>query len=72
MKRFLLLAVLLVGLGVAATPTFARLEYPQVPVKGTEGPDIHAKVDPRGTEGPDVRRCAAAPQDRCAEVPDIR
>jgi hypothetical protein len=72
MKRFLLLAVLLVGLGVTATPTFASLEHPQVPVRGIEGPDISAKVDPRGTEGPDVRRCAVAPQVRCADVPDIR
>ena len=70
--RLLLLVVLLMALGVAATPTFASPDHPQVPVRPTEGPDIHAKVPPRGTEGPSVRRCAVAPQVRCPDGPDIR
>jgi hypothetical protein len=61
-------AVLLM-LAVVA-PTFAAAP-PAVPPKGTEGPDIRAKVPPKGIEGPDIR--AFPPKTPWPpEGPDIR
>jgi hypothetical protein len=50
MMRWMTLAVLLVALGGIASPTFADMNAPrpQVPARGTEGPDISAKAGARG------------------------
>ena len=71
MKRVMILAVLLVALGVAASSTFAQMEGPRVPPIGTEGPDVRARVDPKGVEGPDVRQ-VHGPRVPGPEGPDIR
>ncbi len=61
MKRLIALAVLLAALGVGIGQTFAAVELPSVPPKGTEGPDIRVTTDEgtpspiKGTEGPDIR-----------------
>ena len=72
MARWMRLAVVLGMLGALASPTFTDMDAPrpQVPARGTEGPDISAKPEPgyllfsapstyppvvRGIEGPEER-----------------
>ncbi len=66
MKRLLTLGVLPLALGLSASVAVADMEGQRVPPKGTEGPDISAKMEarglwvtyppvPRGVEGPDLR-----------------
>ena len=43
--------VFLANMGLA----LAAFNPPPIPPKGTEGPDIRAKVPPKSTEGPDIR-----------------
>jgi hypothetical protein len=51
MKRTLIITTMIAVLTLSLSPTFAN----EIPLKGTEGPDIRAKVEPKGVEGPDVR-----------------
>jgi hypothetical protein len=55
MKRIVNIIALVAALALTTGPALASLEKPGGPMKGTEGPDIRAKVDPKGVEGPDVR-----------------
>ena len=61
MKRLIALAVLLAALAVGVGQTFAAVDPPKVPPKGTEGPDIRLSQDGRSTqpikgiEGPNTR-----------------
>ena len=71
MKRTVTFAALIAVLTLGLSPAFAGTERPEVPVKGTEGPDIRAKVDPKGIEGPDVRLVGKATP-RGIEGPDVR
>lgn len=65
MKRWgWLVAGMLVAVLLAA-PAYAERQ----PVKGVEGPDIRAVVEPKGTEGPDIR---AKIDPKGTEGPDIR
>ena len=77
------LVVLVAALFVAAVvgPVFAQgTPAPAVKEKGTEGPDVRAKVQEKGTEGPDVRKAkkktasSAAPKvkEKGTEGPDVR
>jgi hypothetical protein len=56
-------AVLVAVLAVA--PAYAERQ----PIKGVEGPDIRAVVEPKGTEGPDIR---VKIEPKGIEGPDIR
>lgn len=69
MKRMIALAVVVAALGAA--PTFAAVDPPKVPPKGTEGPDIRAKAEPKGVEGPDIRHSAIT-QPKGVEGSDVR
>ena len=57
MKHLITVAVMLAVLAISVGPTFAVLDSPKVPPKGTEGPDIRQNTMPpfTGTEGPDAR-----------------
>jgi hypothetical protein len=55
MKRLIAVAVAAAVFGIGVSATFAAVDPPKVPPKGTEGPDIRAKVEPKGVEGPDIR-----------------
>ena len=59
MKRLLTVGALLLALGMAASLAVADMDGSRVPPKGTEGPDINAKMEPKGVEGPDVRHAAS-------------
>jgi hypothetical protein len=67
MKRTLTIATLIAALTLGLSPAFAK----EVPLKGTEGPDIRAKVEPKGTEGPDVRLVGKT-MPKGVEGPDVR
>jgi hypothetical protein len=69
MKRLIALAVLVATLGIGIGQTFAAAEPPRVPPRGTEGPDIRAKVEPKGVTGPDVR---AKVEPKGIEGPNVR
>ena len=71
MKRLITFAVLLAALGVGVGQTFAAVDPPKVPPKGTEGPDIRAKVPSKDVEGPDIRRNTRPPFTG-PEGPDVR
>ncbi|OGB98047.1 MAG: hypothetical protein A3G35_10800 [candidate division NC10 bacterium RIFCSPLOWO2_12_FULL_66_18] len=71
MKRLIALAVMLAVLGLGVAPAFAAATPPLVPPKGTEGPDIRAKVPPKGIEGPDIRHSNMT-QPKGLEGPDVR
>ena len=71
MKRMIALAVAAAVLGMGISPTFAAVDPPKVPPKGTEGPDIRAKVPPKGIEGPDIRHSNMT-QPKGLEGPDVR
>lgn len=58
MKREAGVGAVVVALGLAWGLAFAAVASPVVPPKGTEGPDIHQKIEPKGVEGPDVRLVA--------------
>jgi len=67
MKPTLIIATLIAVLTLGLSPTFAN----EIPLKGTEGPDIRAKVQPRGIEGPDVRLVGKTVP-KGVEGPDVR
>ena len=71
MKPLMILAMMLMGLAAGVTPTFAATGNPRVLPKGTEGPDVRAKVEPKGLEGPDVRHFPIPPF-RNTEGPETR
>jgi hypothetical protein len=79
MKPFVTVAVAVLFLGALVAPVFAQAQAPaaQAPaVKGTEGPDTKAKVEPKGTEGPDVRKAkkktASSVKPKGTEGPDVK
>lgn len=55
MKRIVSIVVLVAVVALTAGEALANRDMAGVPVKGTEGPDIRARVEPKGVEGPDVR-----------------
>ena len=55
MKRMLTLAAILMAFGMSASLAVADMNSSRVPPKGTEGPDISAKVELKSVGGPDVR-----------------
>ncbi|OGB96024.1 MAG: hypothetical protein A2Z31_02225 [candidate division NC10 bacterium RBG_16_65_8] len=55
MKRIVSIVVLVAVVALGTGEVFASGERSEVPIKGTEGPDIRAKVEPKGVEGPDIR-----------------
>ena len=56
MKRLMIVAAMLMVFGMSAGLGFADMNGSRVSPKGTEGPDISAKMEPKGVEGPDVHR----------------
>ena len=70
-KHLITVAVMLAVLAISVGPTFAVLDSPKVPPKGTEGPDIRAKVEPKGIEGPDIRQNTMPPF-KGIEGPEVR
>jgi hypothetical protein len=64
MKRWSWL-VMFAFVTLAAMPAYGT---PQ-PIKGTEGPDVRAKIESKGIEGPDVR---AKIESKGIEGPDVR
>lgn len=68
MKHTLTLATVITVLTLGLGPAFAAMERSGVQVKGTEGPDISAKVEPKRVEGPDVRRAPSPAVPNGAEV----
>ncbi len=56
MKHPVSLVALLMAFGMSASLAVADLHSSPVSPKGTEGPDISAKMEPKGVEGPDVSR----------------
>jgi hypothetical protein len=55
MKQKFILTALLLAFGMSASLAGADMTNSRMLPKGTEGPDISAKVEPKSVEGPDVR-----------------
>jgi hypothetical protein len=68
MKHLLIVVVMLMAFGMSASQAVADMNNSRVPPKGTEGPDISAKMDPKGVEGPDVRRAPSPSVPNVEEV----
>ena len=62
MRSLIILALVLTVLGLGVRSAIAVTDLadpPQVPIKGTEGPDIRARIPPKAVEGPDIRNALA-------------
>jgi hypothetical protein len=60
MRRLISLAFVVTVLGASVgLPLAATYDLPRVPMKGSEGPDIRAKIPPKAVEGPDIRNALA-------------
>jgi len=62
MRYLIILTLILTVLGLGVRSAIAVTDLPdppQVLIKGTEGPDIRAKISPKAVEGPDIRNALA-------------
>jgi hypothetical protein len=68
MKHLVILVAVLMAFGMSAGLAVADMNNSRVPPKGTEGPDVSAKMEPKGVEGPDVRRAPSPSVPNVEEV----